>query len=241
MKSRLTYVSLTIFLSLMIVTGSVIAEVSVVVDGKGDYVNTLLLFNKSRGHIYYWEPVRKGIPSYLMLNIEGDLVGDSKPSLAEHPLNKLPCVVWSRFNGENHSIIHSRWDGNVWTAPVPLFESQNNDIEATIAFEPSGIPFIAFTRKSETSRIYVTAFLNGRWIGPFLTSDPTINCFSPALIFKNDISAVAFITPDGIKIVLLDDIPTYETRDIEEGPNPLPEFIPGSGGGTGGFHGGKEK
>jgi len=242
MRCNRTLTCITIFLSLIAISGSALAEVSIVTDDKGNYVETILLFNEHKGRIYYWEPVRKWVPLYLMLNIAGDMIGDGKPSFAENPLNKQPWVVWSHFNGKDHDIVCSQWDGMMWSAPTRLYNDEYDDIEATISFDASGTPFVAFTRRSETTCIFITSFRNGQWTEPFLVSDPKINCSSPTLMFKKEISVIAFFTPDGVTIIPLDEI-GFETNDIEEGPNPLPEFIPGSGnsGTGGGFHGNKEK
>ncbi len=237
MKRRMTPLIIAAFLTLIVFTGTALAEVSVVIDGKGNYVKTLLLFNESKGYKYFWEPVRKGIASYLMLNIEGDLIRDGKPSVAEHPFNKLPWVVWSHFNGQDNDIVWSRWDGVKWTTIAHVVQSDGNDQEVTIAFEPSGIPFVAFTRKGERSQIFLTAFLNGRWMNPLLVSDPSVDSTNPTMIFAPDVVAVVFLTPDGIKVVYLNELPVYDPSDIEEGPNPLPDYIPDTT--SGGYNGGE--
>ncbi len=237
MKRRTTPLIITAFLSLIVFTGTALAEVSVVNDGKGNYIKTLLLFKDSNGYKHFWEPVRNGIASYLMLNREGDLIGDGKPFIAEHPFDKLPWVVWSHFNGQDHDIVWSRWDGEKWTMIAPVIQSEEDDGEPTLAFEPSGIPFVAFTRKSERSQIFLTAFLNGKWTNPLLVSDPTVDCTNPVLIFGPDVVAMAFLTPEGIKVIYLNELPVYDPSDIEEGPNPLPGYLPGTT--TGGFNGGE--
>ncbi|MEW5806450.1 MAG: hypothetical protein AB1756_03740 [Acidobacteriota bacterium] len=240
MKRSITIIAARVFLTLLILTGSALAEVSVIVDGRGNYISTLLLFKENKGQPSYWEPVRSGVPSYLMLNMEGDILGDAKPVFTEHPLNRYPWVVWSHFNGRDFDIVYSRWNGEYWIAPAIVHAGEGDDLEASIAFEPSGILFLAFTKKTETSRIFITAFLNGRWLNPVLVSDPSNNSSNPALIFEQDLFTVAFRTPDGITIIDLSDIVSDSCMGIEEGPNPFPENNPNSGTGgstTGGIAG----
>ncbi len=215
--------------------GSLFAEVSVVLDGQGRYVKTLTLFKTKHHQTFYWEPIRKGIPDYQMLNITGDLNGDDQPRFAEHPFEKTPWVVWPYFDGVDFEIVYSRWTGSGWSHPLPVWDEENeiNDVESSIAFEGSGIPFVTFTRKTETPQIYVSAFLYGKWLKPVLVSDPSIDSSKPTFIFQNDIALVAFLTPDGIRFVSLDQVDFAKEGGldgIEEGPNPLPEAIPSGGG-----------
>jgi hypothetical protein len=217
--------------------GTLFAEVSVILDGQGRYVKTLTLFKTKHHQTFYWEPVRKGIPGYQILNMAGDFNGDGRPRLAEHPFEKTPWVVWPYFDGNDFEIACSYWTGTGWSAPMIIgnLENEIDDVEPSISFEGSGIPFITFTRKAETSQIYVTAFLNGKWLKPILVSDPSIDCSKPTLIFQRDIVLVVFLTPNGIKFVPLHQMDFAEEGDegsfdgIEEGPNPLPEATPSGG------------
>ncbi len=228
---------LTIVLLSFMCVGTLFAEVSVVLDGQGRYVKTLTLFKTKHNQTFYWEPVRKGVPGYQLLNGTGDLNGDGQPCLAEHPFEKTPWVVWPYFDGLNFKIAYSRWTEAGWSDPsiIGNIESEINDVEPSIAFEGSGIPFVAFTRKAETLQVYITACLNGKWLKPILVSDPSVNCSKPALLFQRDIAMVAFLTPNGIEFVHLDQLPFGEEDEenhvngIEEGPNPLPEATPSGG------------
>lgn len=237
---------LSIVLLSLMCTGNLFAEVSVVLDDQGHYVKMLTLFKTKNHHTFYWEPARRGVLDYLMLNMTGDLNGDGQPRWAVHPFEKTPWVVWPYFDGNDFKIAYSQWTETGWSDPSIIEKTGRNvnDVDPTIAFEGSGIPFVAFTRKAKTSQVYVTAFIDGRWIHPLLVSDPSINCTEPTLIFQRDIALVVFLTPDGIKFVHLDQLGSDEkneesdTNGIEEGPNPLPENTPSDGGGhIPSFHG----
>ncbi len=234
MKSFSIIALLSIILLSLIWTGNIFAEVSVILDGDGHYVKLLTIVKAKKHQKLYWEPIRKGIPDYLMLNVAGDLNGDGQPRWAEHPFENTPWVVWPYFDGNDYEIACSRWTDNGWEEPSIIVTTENNidDTEPIISFEGSGIPFVAFTRKAKTSQIYITGLINGRWIRPVLVSDPSIDCTTPSFIFQRDIALVVFLTPDGIKFVHLDQLEYGEENDtlgIEEGPNPLPENTPSSG------------
>lgn len=237
---RFNIMILSVVLLFMLCANHLFAEVSVVLDGQGRYVKTMTLFKAKQHKTFYWEPVRKGVPGYCLLNMTGDLNGDGQPRLAEHPFEKTPWAVWPHFDGHDFEIAFSQWTGTGWSDPAIIGNMNNevDDMEPSIAFEASGIPFVTFTRKAKTSQIYVTAFLHGKWLNPILVSDPAINCSQPSLIFQRDIALVVFLTPDGIQFIHLDQLSFEEEEEesdidgIEEGPNPLPEATPSADGGT---------
>ena len=194
------------------------AEVFVVNDSNGNYLKILSSFSEKHGRIFYWEPETKKIPLYLMLNIEGDNLGDGKPTIAEHPLSKHPIVFWSRSKGKDHDIVYSFWNGHEWSQSAAVLQSEEDDTEPSAAYDSTGTLYLVFTRKAETTQIYLMKLINGRWQTPILISDPAMNCSSPTLIFYNGLKLAAFQTPYGITIIDLGNI------IIDEGPDPFPNL-----------------
>ena len=100
--------------ALMASAGTSSAEVSVIHDG-GRLVGTLEMFEVGTTPRGIWTPVRTAADPATLLNPEGDLYGDRRPSLALNPITGQPEAVWSYWDGAHYQIAWSRFDGASWS------------------------------------------------------------------------------------------------------------------------------
>lgn len=203
------------------------AEVSAEVDAFGTYVRTLIVTTGSARRQKIWSPVRSRA-TRLILNPEGDSSGDLLPMIQESPLNREPWVVWSRGNGSgDFDLAWSRFRNGTW-APVanvlPL-DSSLADVEPVLVFNDIGRAHVAWWRSDgRAGRVYISLFLDTRWMMPLLVSDlgedarhPTIGILPDRKIqvtYQTSAGRVTKIVTPNAGTTITDDINPFNSFSI---------------------------
>ncbi len=180
------------------------AAVTAEVDPLGNYVRTVIIARASVSDMAIWSdlPGMEDGP-WRTLNPMGDLNGDMWPAMVQDPnMNNYPWIVWSRYNGRDYDLGWSRWVGQNWNQ-VEWLETQSqlgDDLDPQIDIDDSRPYVVWWTDEGGMGRVYLSIYLDSRWMGRRLVSDEGIDSRFPSLA----------INPDGSVIV------TYETAEGSE-------------------------
>ena len=213
-----------------------LAEVRIVSDRDGEYNLTRVVPDRRSADV--WSPTGRG-DSRRSLNLYGDRNGDLWPTITEsNSASHNPWVVWSRLNQGQYDLAYTYWSGSRWE-PVGWLTSQEtvvgDDLDVDMAFDSSGRPYVVWWRNEEgVGRVYVSVFLETRWLHPFQVSPggvdsryPTIEVldqnhmavwfetsddgvveqivkFSSTVAITDDINPLDFVFPHGIPTVVTD-------------------------------------
>jgi len=107
------------------------------------------------------------------LNPDGAHRGDLWPTIVSHNVTPhYPWVVWSRFNGQDYDLVWSRWLGDGWQAidNVEMDPSGTDELDADLAFDPAGRPYLVWWRSERKGQVYLSAYRQGQWTRPFRVS-----------------------------------------------------------------------
>ena len=179
------------------------AEVAAELDGSGAYLRTVVLATSSAKNVRIWSKVTSR-PNLHPLNLDGDLNGDLWPVVAEQPVGaSRPWVVWSRFTGAGFDLAWSRFDAasRAWI-PISWVESAGtfgDDLDPAVAFDSTGRPFVAWWRdEAGVGQIYLSLFLQSRWLVPFRVSDAGADSVAPTITMLSDTRVrIDYTTPEG--------------------------------------------
>lgn len=167
------------------------AEVSAELDELGAYRRTTILGNASVKNVKIWT-VQRQKSTILPLNPDGDLRGDLWPIIVENPLDSNhPWVVWSAFNGNDFDLAWSRFLPGEWS-PVKWVQTSYpsmDDLDPHIDLDlnDGGRPYITWWRDNGgTGEVYLSIFLNTRWMAAYLISDEGVDSRYPIIDFKDD-------------------------------------------------------
>jgi hypothetical protein len=179
------------------------AEVAAEVDASGAYLRTVVLATSSAKNVRIWSKITSR-PSLFPLNVEGDLNGDLWPVVADQPAGTpRPWVVWSRFTGSGFDLAWSRFDAPArsWS-PIGWVESvpkAGDDLDPSLTFDSTGRPFLSWWRDEDgVGQVYLSLFLQTRWMEPFRVSDVTIDSVAPTITLLSDTRVrIEYTTPEG--------------------------------------------
>jgi len=228
MGIRRRFVSTALGLALCTAGGAegVRAEVSAEVDALGSYLRMVVLSNASVKNPKIWSSHHQRA-QYVPLNAAGDLNGDLFPAIVENPLQgNHPWVVWSRFDGSDYSLAWSRWSG-AWE-PILWVGSAagaGDDLDPALTLDPLGRPYVAWWRDEQgVGRVYLSVFLDTRWLDPFAVSDSGVDSRYPTVTLEGDVVVVRYQTPDGPaqRVLMWSASPDSINDDI----NPFERFNP---------------
>lgn len=191
MSARRAWIVALVLCTGFVLDLGVLAEVAVELDETGQYKRTVTLGNASEKNVRIWTVVREKDRTYP-LNVDGDANGDLWPTIAENPeRGMLPWALWSRFNGENYDLAWSRWNGAAWL-PVQWVASAaaaGDDLDAVVDFDSqdAGRPYAAWWRDQDgSSSVYLSLFLNSRWMSPYEVSEPGESGRYPEIEVRDD-------------------------------------------------------
>lgn len=85
-----------------------------------------------------WGRVRLDASADLMLNVDGTANGDGGPAFAIDPVTGWPTVVWAWFDGNDHEIALSHWDGTAWSAWEMLTDNGEEDLDPAVTYGTDG-------------------------------------------------------------------------------------------------------
>jgi hypothetical protein len=214
-------------LAVLLVCAPTWAEVSAELDAFGNYVRTVVVTNDSARRTKIWSPFRSRT-SRLMLNSTGDTTGDLWPAILESPIDKKPWVVWSHFDGSDYDLAWSRFGEREWlpVAGLLAMDSVDSDLDPVLAFNDIGRAHVTWWRRDAAGRgrVYVSLYLQTRWMVPLLLSDCGEDGRSPTItIFPDRKIQVTYATPAGMvsKLVtpnsgatITDDINPFNTFSV---------------------------
>lgn len=172
-------------------------------DEAGRYGGTSWRVDSAKPLGNIWSTFNDGLPSFSLLNPAGDLNGDLWPCVAENTVApNHPWVVWSRFNGRDYDLAWSRWKGARWTAirSVHAGTAAGDDLDADLTFDAQGRPYMVWWRNERgVGRVYLSVFLNARWMGAFQISDLSWDSRYPTIeIFDGGRIVVEYETETGL-------------------------------------------
>ncbi len=149
MSARRIAASLAVLLALA--SGTTCAEVAIATKSGG-----LLLQGGSNdpGPWPGWAILRITAPIDTFLNYYGDTNGDGAPAFAINPATSQPEVVWSWFDGHDHEIVLSRWDGQQWTVPQILTSADEEDLDPAVSIDESGTRHITWWRQGTPDQVW---------------------------------------------------------------------------------------
>jgi len=225
MKSRNKFAAMVVFGSLLagsLMTLPALAEISAECDDQGRFLRMIYRTNASIKNLKIWAVQRSQRENLFPLNPEGDTLNDSWPYYVEnrHDGNR-PYVVWSRFNGNDYDLVWSRWAGDGWSPVEWLERSMQFGVEqdANLATHPdNGRPHLVWwSDEGGIGRVYLSIFLQSRWMGRFLVSDLDVDSRYPVVGFVEDNKIkVTYDTVDGpVSRIIVFNSPQTITDDID--------------------------
>lgn len=167
-------------------TPSGYAEVAVIPGDGSAVAATLQIHDRDASPLRIWSPVRQGLEPRLLLNPDGDRYLDGAPSIAFHPVTKLPEAVWSFWDGGAYQIAWSRFDGTAWsmaqTAEGPAYELITSDarqnFDPRIHIDASGNRRVVWWRRDAgtVDEVVVSVLPPGetQWWAPQVVSTPGV-------------------------------------------------------------------
>ena len=131
-------------LCVVLVSAPLFAEVSVITDTSGIYLRTLVLTEARGNGRLIWSQVRRGVVPSALLNVDGDLKGDSNPIVLEQPGRRQPWAVWTTSDGHDREIAFATWAQGHWLGPQLLERLDNpyDDLNPRLAFDSTGSPVV---------------------------------------------------------------------------------------------------
>ncbi len=242
LAGRASAVAVVLGLLLALSVAPLFAEVSVVTDGRGGYLKTVVLTESRGHHTFYWTRVRPGVPASALLNARGDWMGDSAPVVAEQPGTRQPWVLWTTSDGHDREIAFSTWSGGRWQGPQ-LLEAVDNpydDLDPRLSFDASGNPVAVWWRKQPVPTVYMSRFLRGEWTPASPVSSPAVPSRFPSIGISGNQAKISFYTPQGQTVLFLDlSLDPSVTMDGSgplDGPVPPPDATDPGKGNKGGDH-----
>jgi hypothetical protein len=150
-----------------------------------------------------WSEFNAGAEHFIGLNPGGDANGDLWPSVTENTVQPHhPWVVWSRFNGVDYDLAWARWRGARWTPirSVHRDTARGDDMDADMSFDAHGRPCLVWWRNEHgVGRVYLSVFLNSRWMGEISISDTSMHSYSPTIEITDDGRVIVeYETPRGL-------------------------------------------
>jgi len=226
--------------ALVSLPSTVLAEVSVQLDGHGNFRRYVYLADGKGPSASVWRQVRPHVSPELLLNPLGDTYGDGSPVIQVSPVTGYPWVVWPKNFGNIQQLAFSRWDGSRWTEPalinpgIPLVYS---DVTPALIIDQSGKPYLVWTRAEQISKIYFATRIRGQWSPGIMLSDPRVDSRNPAITLNGKVAVVTFRTPAGAvtktyeTTVLVNSAAGLMDNPIPPLATPLPPTDPAAGGG----------
>ncbi len=186
--------------ALLLLPSLALAEISVQLDGRGNYRRTWFLTAARGRSPVIWEQVRPHLPPSVLLNPLGDTYGDRMPVIKFSPLTGYPWVVWPKNFGNIRQLAFSTWDGRKWTEPslvIPGVPLVYDDQDPALAIDPAGTEFLVWSRAEQTAKIYLSLLIQGRWAPAMLVSDASVDSRAPSIVLSGAVALITYRTPAG--------------------------------------------
>lgn len=134
-------------------------------------------------------------PDAIHLNVNGDLNGDGRPSMAHDPDSGRTAVAWARFNGSDHDVVVSVFDGGAWSDPVVVAGGTGDQLDPALAIDPAdGSLHVAYWNAAPDERVYhaVGTPAGDSWSPPVPVSEPGDIAVRPGLAFHQGSPVIAY-------------------------------------------------
>ena len=137
-----------------LLSSGLLAEVSVELKGVEGIYSGYVMMGGDHGDPWPWGRVRDQIDAGQVLNEGGDLNGDGPAAFSINPQTGFPEVVWAWFDGSDHEIALSRWDGTAWTSPELLTDNSVEDLDPAIDFAADGTRKVTWWQEGGTPQVW---------------------------------------------------------------------------------------
>ncbi|MEW5807735.1 MAG: hypothetical protein AB1756_10385 [Acidobacteriota bacterium] len=171
------------------------AELSVVKDSSDNYASTIFTFNETQ-HNEFWKKFSNN-PNRALLNENGDLNGDGRPSFAINSFTGFPEVAWSRFDINKYEIVYSFYSGAEWSNYEFLTNDNIDDFDPFIVVSEDGTVKIAWWSNELIPQVYYKIKkYTSNWSLVLQISDPLEKSKYPSIAPYQNLSYVAYETID---------------------------------------------
>jgi len=99
-----------------------------------------------------WAVIRQDVDPSLVLNASGDDNGDGPAAWAIDPATGNPVVAWAWWDGSDHEIVLSRWNGSEWTSWDHLTDNDLDDVDPAITVADDGTVRLTWWRTENGHR-----------------------------------------------------------------------------------------
>jgi len=181
----------------LVAVSPIVAEVGVIVrpDGTASSMIFHIIVDDPDPITVAWTPYHVGNPNFDLLNINGTVAGDHKPSLLMDSGPGYPIASWASAGSGGFDLVISRFDGAGWTAPATVADSADNELDPYLVVDPSdGSIHVLYWIHDAVPRVmhtFAPADLSS-WSTPRLVSDPGVAACRPSAAFVDGVLHVAF-------------------------------------------------
>ncbi len=129
-------------------------------------------------------------PSLMVLNEQGELNGDGRPSLLRNSVSGLPMVAWARNAGTHFDVVVSHYISGVWTIPQVVAGSADDELDPHLVLAPNGDVHLFYWVNSGTSQIVMHTQAPpdlSSWAAPDQVSGVGESACRPAGVFHDGV------------------------------------------------------
>jgi len=85
----------------------------------------------------FWARYNPDSVSRFILNDQGEVNGDGKPTSVLNPVSGSPIVAWARNDAAGFDVVLSTFAGGAWTTPVVLAGSTDDELDPFLLVDPT--------------------------------------------------------------------------------------------------------
>ena len=216
----------------------IVAEVGVITKQGTDIVATgpyLMTIIEDSEPVGMWARYSGSTSIKMVLNEDGAVNGDGRPSMAVDSGNALRIVTWGRNNGSGFDIVESHFENGAWTTPAVIAAGVTTSIDPepsiTLDRQTADVHIVYITSDSAPVVMHTQAPADlSSWTSPNMVSEIGENGLRPSAIIHQGTLTVAYEshvsgvgnTPRVITVATSDGLGgfTYETITSSQGGSP---------------------
>ncbi|MEW5900689.1 MAG: GDSL-type esterase/lipase family protein, partial [Acidobacteriota bacterium] len=120
-----------------------------------------------------WSPKKAVFAETSFPSVNPDAVPDEQG---------LIWLAWSGYDGADYEIYLTRWDGNDWSATVPLTENKENDLFPSLCMGPQDLPVVSWMRSAaKGNQVFAATYQGNGARGETAVSPPARELILPRL------------------------------------------------------------